>query len=134
MNSLGYSENSKYMGSQSSPDKPSPDEKTSGNKHNIAHHDEYDNEEEDKYDDDNYEDEEPVPTKPFDNSMPAEAPVDQSEVLKMISNPVERPSTRNPRMQRNGERKKNTDNNYNEGSLGDISNSQNSKFFINLRY
>ena len=78
-------------------------------------------EEEQKYDDD-YEDddEEPVPTKPFDNSLPNEQPMDQAEVLKMISNPVERPTTRNPRMQRNGEKSKETENRQNEGDLGDL--------------
>lgn len=38
-------------------------------------------------------------------------------MLKMGNNPVDRPSTRNPRMQRNGERSQKS--NHNEGSLGE---------------
>lgn len=76
--------------------------------------------EEQKYDDDYDDDEEPVPTKPFDNSLSKDQSVDQAEVLKMINNPVERPTTRNPRMQRNGEKSKEAENRQNEGELGDF--------------
>jgi hypothetical protein len=77
--------------------------------------------EEQKYNED-YEDdeEEPVPTKPFDVSMQKDQSVDQAEVLKMINNPVERPTTRNPRMQRNGGKSRESENRQNEGDLGNL--------------
>lgn len=65
--------------------------------------------EDDDQNDDNYEDDyedEPVPTKPFDNKQAEELSSNQEDILKMINNPVERPTTRNPRMQRNETRSK----------------------------
>lgn len=65
--------------------------------------------EDDEQNDENYEDDyedEPVPTKPFNNKQAEEVASNQEDILKMINNPVERPTTRNPRMQRNETRSK----------------------------
>lgn len=75
--------------------------------------------ENDGYEDD-YEEDEPVPTKPFQNKTADEGPINQEEYLQMLSNPVNRPSTRNPRMQRDKSENKNKENRANEESLGDI--------------
>jgi hypothetical protein len=85
----------------------------------------------DRYDDDDDEDEvdevdevdeEPISTKPFENKIVQDGPINQDEYLKMINNPVERPTTRNPRMQRKGDNSKDSEpsNRHNEGSLGDV--------------
>lgn len=71
-------------------------------KANHSEHFEH-NDDEDNYEDD-YE-EEPVPTKPFDNSFSEKIPVNQEDILKAASGPIERPTTRNPRMQRRAEKK-----------------------------
>ena len=76
------------------------------------HTNDEDEQNEDKYEED-YEDE-PVPTKPFDNRSAEEASSNQEDILKMINNPVERPTTRNPRMQRNEARSKKHENKGNE--------------------
>lgn len=64
--------------------------------------------EEDDYEDD-YEDDEPVETKPFENNQEEATPVNQEEYLKMLQNPVDRPGTRNPRMQREKKSKSGAD-------------------------
>ena len=65
--------------------------------------------EEDEHNGDNYEEDyedEPVPTKPFENKSVEEASANQEDLLKMINNPADRPTTRNPRMQRSEARSK----------------------------
>lgn len=76
------------------------------------------NSDEEKYDED-YEDEEPIPTKPFENNTVKDEPINQEEYLKLINNPVDRPTTRNPRMQRKGDKSKDSEasNRHNEGDL-----------------
>lgn len=119
-----------------SPDKSSQDKQDISDiqRKNVSNDNQ--NDEEQKYEDDYEEDdEEPVPTKPFENNDEDERQVDQAEYLKMLANtnsqsyptniiamedqPVDRPGTRNPRMQRKGESSK-PDNRQNEGSLGDV--------------
>lgn len=58
------------------------------------------------YENDYEEEKDQVPTKPFDNGEQHSKPMTQEEVLKMINSPVERPTTRNPRMQRDGSKNK----------------------------
>ena len=60
--------------------------------------------------DEEYEEEyeNPIETKPFENTANQE-PSNQEDVLKMINNPVERPTTRNPRMATRGGSRGNQD-------------------------
>lgn len=97
------------MSSKSSP----PKALGSGSKQNLKP-----NKNEDDYESD-YED--PIETKPFENTANNE-PVDQSDVLKMIAKPVDRPTTRNPRMASRGQSAKshNRDESMGEMNHSDI--------------
>ena len=105
----------------------SPPQKTSQMEEHEDKNEE-ENEYEDEYEDD-YEDEEPVKTKPFENKQEENAQIDQEEYLKMMNKPVDRPHTRNPRMQRKGKESEEAENRHNEGSLGDIEQKEDSSTF-----
>jgi hypothetical protein len=78
-------------------------------------------EDEKEYDDDYEEDDdEPIQTKPFQNVEDSGEQIDQEKYLQMMNRPVERPTTRNPRMSRGASRgQKENDHNKDE-SMGEI--------------
>lgn len=88
------------------------------------------NEENDENYDEEYE-EEPVPTKPFDGNKSQDPPNSQEDVLKMINNPVERPTTRNPRMQRKADRGSNQA--QREEGLGDFGEFENNPESLKIK-
>jgi len=98
------------LNSESSPMKVYQDTKDDGSK-NV-----YQDYEEDYEDDD----EEPVPTKPFEKPKDFEETVSQEEVLHMINKPVERPTTRNPRMQRVSNRNEKDELSNKNESMGEM--------------
>lgn len=71
-------------------------------------------------DDDEYEEdyEDPIETKPFQNTTEKE-PTNQEDILKMINQPVDRPTTRNPRMARGASRGQKLANDKHE-DMGDM--------------